>query len=249
MVWIWCHSIDPEYETNAMLLLNFFTTLRQGCAYATILPWIIHICRSSQSWHNVVEMVRYRSREDVINLTLRVPRCIKAGVATFIIWCEVNLLSKVKTTLAQRCDLTSQYRRWEDVVILTSQFQSYKKRCQYTINSTPWVKPTNIEETLEQRYNFDVVTSTSLQCCALAVRCCDLTTTLSQRCLFAEEVIRNEKLIVENDQIVKIFTKHFLEAVGSYLQSQKVWASIIQNLDMAEKKLPFGIDCWQFKHL
>ena len=83
MVWIWCHSIDPEYETNAMLLLNFFTTLRQGCAYATMLPWIIHICRSSQSWHNVVEMVRYRSREDVINLTLRVPRCIKAGVATF----------------------------------------------------------------------------------------------------------------------------------------------------------------------
>ena len=96
---------------------------------------------------------------------------------------------------------------------------------------------------MEQRYNFDVVTSTSLQCCALVVRCCDLTTTLSQRCLFAEEVIRNEKLIAENDQIVKVFTKHFLETVGSYLQSQKVWASIIQNLDMAEKKLPFGIDC------
>ena len=216
------------------------------CYYITMnnphLPFFAKLAR--RCWNVAISKSRRRYEFDIAGTTLY--RSWHCNIDDMM-WGE--FISKVKTTLAQRCDLTSQYRRCEDVVILTSQFQSCKKRCQYTINSTPWVKPTNIDETLEERCNFDVVTSTSLQCCALVVRFCDLTTTLSQRCVFAEEVIRSKKLIFENDQIVKIFTKHFLETVGSYLQSQKVWASIIQNLDMAEKKLPFGIDCWQFKHL
>ena len=43
MDWIWCHNINLTYQTNVMSLLNFFTTLRQGCGIVTIWPWIVHI--------------------------------------------------------------------------------------------------------------------------------------------------------------------------------------------------------------
>ena len=42
----------------------------------------------------------------------------------------------------------------------------------------------NVDVKLEQRCNFDVVTSTSLQRYASVVRHYDLTTTLLQRCVF-----------------------------------------------------------------
>ena len=35
---IWCHNINPAYETNLILLLNFFTTLRECCGNATTWP-------------------------------------------------------------------------------------------------------------------------------------------------------------------------------------------------------------------
>ena len=53
MAGIWCYNIDPAYKTNVMLLINFFTTLRQSCRNVTMRPRIVHILHSLQNWCNV----------------------------------------------------------------------------------------------------------------------------------------------------------------------------------------------------
>lgn len=68
---------------------------------------------------------------------------------------------------------------------LTSQFQ----RCNNIVNATLIIHPelsllSNVEITLEQRCNSDILVSTSLKRCFLVVPRYHLTKTLSQRCVF-----------------------------------------------------------------
>lgn len=59
----------------------------------------------------------------------------------------------------------------------------------------------NVEATLYQRCKYEVVVSTLLQRCGLVVRRCDLTTTLSQRCVF-ESLSQDFNYIIQH--IIKI---------------------------------------------
>ena len=47
---------------------------------------------------------QYQRREDVLNLTLRLQLCTSITITRSIIWCTVNLLSKVEARLKQRCE-------------------------------------------------------------------------------------------------------------------------------------------------
>ena len=77
--------------------------------------------------------------------------------------------------LAPGCDLMSKYRRYADVMTLTSRFQ----RCSNIVYTTFIVHRelnllSNVEATLEQPCNSDTVT-TSLQRLVLIVQFCDST--------------------------------------------------------------------------
>ena len=100
-----------------------------------------------------------------------------------MICCEVNLLSNVKAALVERSEF--------DVVVstfanLASQFQRYNN-----VVSTTFIVHhdlnllSHIESKLEQHCNFGIVASTSLKICVLVVRCCNVTATLSQHCVFS----------------------------------------------------------------
>ena len=106
-----------------------------------------------------------------------------------MMFCELNLLSNAETKSAKLCEFglveATLWRRCEfDVAIITLQ-----KSCQCKIQCTPFHLElkllSNVEITLEQRWNFDVVAPTSLQRFVLVLRCYNLITTLSQRCVFA----------------------------------------------------------------
>ena len=148
----------------------------QGCGNVTKWSWIVNILHSSQSWRNVGATSQYRHWEDVVNLTLLLQRCIDITISTSIICCEINLLYKVKAALVT-CEF--------DVVVLTF----WIWRCDFDIVNTTFIVLSesnllrNVEIMLEQRFNFNVVT-TLLQRCALVVRLCDLTTRLSQHYVF-----------------------------------------------------------------
>ena len=99
-----------------------------------------------------------------------------AAITTFMICYEMN---STRQHWYNAVKLISYYRRCEDVVNLTSWF----KRCNNIVNTTFIAQCklnllSKVEPTLEQRCNFDVGVSTSLQRCVLVVRHCDLTTTL-----------------------------------------------------------------------
>ena len=122
-------------------------------------------------------------------------------------------------TLTQHRHNVSQYRRCKDAVNLTSRFQ----RCRNVVNKTSIVHCelnllSKFEETFDQRCNFDVVASTSLQRC---VRRCNLTTTQFPVDLFTftEEILTGklhflcivqcawpfEKLCIEGFKLVDCF--------------------------------------------
>ena len=122
-------------------------------------------------------------------------------------------------TLTQHRHNVSQYRHCKDAVNLTSRFQ----RCRNVVNKTSIVHCelnllSKFEETFDQRCNFDVVTSTSLQRC---VRRCNLATTQFPVDLFTftEEILTGklhflcivqcawpfEKLCIEGFKLVDCF--------------------------------------------
>ena len=86
-------------------------------------------------------MSQYRRREDVVNLRLRLVRCIDVAITTSLICYEVNLLSNIRTFIVHTTFMVHR-----ELKLLLS-----------------------VEATLEQRYNFDVVASTLLQSFVLVV--------------------------------------------------------------------------------
>ena len=85
---------------------------------------------------------------------------------------------------------------WCNVVSLTSwrsckhvdAILTLQQSCQCIIYSRPWIK-TTVKATLEQRFNFEVVESTSLQHCVLVVQCCNFITTF---CVCWENVLHKK---------------------------------------------------------
>lgn len=96
--------------------------------------------------------------------------------AIILIQCNIDTMRPywyVVSTVCGRCEF--------DIAISILQ-----QRCQDYIHSTMWVKLTtwrwgNVGATCR----FDIVASTKPQQCALATQRCDVTATLSQRCVFA----------------------------------------------------------------
>ena len=86
-------------------------------------------------------MSQYRRREDVVNLRLRLVRCIDVAITTSLICYEVNLLSNIRAFIVHTTFMVHR-----ELKLLSS-----------------------VEATLEQRYNFDVVASTLLQSFVLVV--------------------------------------------------------------------------------
>ena len=148
-------------------------------------PHLTFIPKLTQRWCNVV----IPTSEDVVDFTLWSQRFIDAFIVIFMMCCEVNLLYKVETTSAKRSkNLTPQYRHCKDVN-LKSRFQRWNNvvNTSFKVNLELNLLP-NVETTLEQRCNFDVVATTSLECYAFVVRRCNLTTTFPRHCVFAGQV-------------------------------------------------------------
>ena len=119
-----------------------------------------------------------------MNLTSHFQRCNSVAIVTFGAYWELKLLSEVEATLPCKFDvIRSTLRRGckFDAAISTLQ-----QRCQYTtfMIHLDMNLLSNIEATLEQLCNFDVMAPASVQR-VLVVRRCDLTATLSQRFTFA----------------------------------------------------------------
>ena len=186
----------------------------------------------SQSWRNVAISISNGQQQpsDVVMLTSRTrcefnvlvstPYLISSySVRRFNIHDIYSSNVTFYSTLTQHRHNVSQYRRCKDAVNLTSRFQ----RCRNVVNKTSIVHCelnllSKFEETFDQRCNFDVVASTSLQRC---VRRCNLTTTQFPVDLFTftEEILTGklhflcivqcawpfEKLCIEGFKLVDCF--------------------------------------------
>ena len=183
--WMWCYNIDPAHQTNIMSSLNCFTALRGGCWNDTTWPWVMRVLRFCKAGTTMV-----KRRNTNVEKTLWLWSCGYNVVLAFPLQYSRYAWCIYYPTLRQRWynffNVTWWYQCREDVVNLTS----HAHRLSNVVSATFIVQRglnllSNVETTLEQRCNFDVVASTSLQRCLLVKRCCDLITILSQRCVFA----------------------------------------------------------------
>ena len=138
----------------------------------------IFFANLSKYWCNVVIPTLRRHCEFDSAVTRLYQRCLydiynmlKCIEATLVQCCEFYV---VISMLWRRCEL----RQWGKVA---------NTACivRHELNLL-----SNVEVMLEQRFNFDVVASTSLQHCILVVRCWDLTKTVSLCCVFSGKANR-----------------------------------------------------------
>ena len=177
------------------LFYNFEARFRKRYHATTNNPHFTFLAKLMQRWSNVVITQR---RKEVGNLTLRLQGysmlpsqnpCYTAGWiyyptlrqywynAIILIQCNIDTMRQywyVVSTVCGRCEF--------DIAISILQ-----QRCQDYIHSTMWVKLTTWRwDNVGATCRFDIVASTKPQQCALATQRCDVTATLSQRCVFAE---------------------------------------------------------------
>ena len=107
MDWIWCHNIDPVYQTTAMSLLNFSKGLRQGCGNITPVAMnnlhFTFFAKLTQRRCNVLTLKsRRRCEFDVVVTLYR--RCHYS--IHDLLWGEFTIQSwgKVETTWIQCCE-------------------------------------------------------------------------------------------------------------------------------------------------
>ena len=142
MDWIWCHNINLTYQTNVVSLLNFFTTLRQGCGIVTIWPWIVHIL------HFLTLRRRCEFAVAVTTLYRRYHYDIHDMLQSeFTIQCWGNAGRKLWI-----------WRRSIDVGKTNVAISTLQQRCQYNFKvHCKLILLSNAEAISEQQYNFDIV--------------------------------------------------------------------------------------------
>ena len=148
-------------------------------------PHLTFFVKLMQRWCSVVILTsRRRCGLEVMVSTLY--RCCHYNIHD-ILWGELTsqLWDNVSTRLQiwrRSIDFLKTLWIWRYDINVTATFSIQHPYCELNLLS-------NVEATLEERWNFDVVASVLLQRCVLVVQCYDLTTTLSQRCVFDTKLL------------------------------------------------------------